>query len=263
MALDLDPLDSTADRSLAAQLADQLRDLITGGTLQPGDLMPSQSVIKAACDVSDNTIRNAMQQLRSEGLIDSARGKGVFVRQPQVVRHVSSTRYAGQRAGTNAESAFTHDLGIQWDQYSMDCEFGETPATPVVAALLRVDEGDQVFRRVIVMQAGGRAEQLRTTYFPLDLVRDTPMTDPANQPVPGGVIAELAAIGVTVTAIDEEVQSRMPTPHEAHTLRIPDGVPVLAITRVGWADGRPVEAVSEMVLPADRIRLHYRLDLEN
>lgn len=255
----LDPMDS---RSLSTQLADQLRDLITSGEIPPGEPLPAQSELKATLDVSDNTVRAAMAQLRSEGLIDAHRGKGVFVRQPQVVRHVSSTRYSKQRDGQHNTSAFTSDLGVMWDQYSVESTFRQVKAPALVSELLQLGDEELVLERFSVMRAGNIAQQVRSSYFPLSLVKGTPMMDPNRQPVPGGVIAELEALGLVVTTIDEEVQARMPTPTEAHLLRIPAGVPVLAVTRVGWAGERPVELVSEMVLPADRIRLHYRIELQ-
>lgn len=262
------PIEPTDGRTLQRQLAAQLRHRIVTGNLQPGDQLPSQKELRAAYGVSDNTIRAAIDVLRSEGLVDSTRGKGVFVRQQQPVRRVSSTRYADQLEAlqTNSEqhryeSAFTRDLGIDWDQYTVDCDFGEAPADNTVADHLQIDVGVPVFRRRMVMRASGRAERLQTSYYPLDLVDGTAMTDPDQQPWPGGVIAELAELGVAITAVDEYVRTRMPTPDESYLLRIAGGVPVLVETRVGHSEARPVEVVVDMVLPGDRYVLHYHIDL--
>lgn len=265
MTTPIDPIDG---RTLQQQLAAQLRNRIVTGNLQPGDRLPTQAELRALYAVSDNTIRAAIESLRDEGLVETVRGKGVFVRQPPPVRRVSSTRYAHQLAAlqTNSdqhryESAFTRDLGIEWDEYTVDCAFDEVDANNLVADHLQIEPGTRVFERHMVMRAAGRAERIQTSYYPLDLVAGTAMTDPDRQPWPGGVIAELAELGVTITAVDEYVRTRMPTPDESYLLRIPGGVPVLVEIRVGHSEARPVEVVVDMVLPGDRYVLHYHIDL--
>jgi GntR family transcriptional regulator len=254
------------DRPVFRQLAEQLRDQIHTGRLRPGDALPTQPQLTAEYGVSVTTIREAIDVLRGEGLVETVRGKGVFVRQPPPVRRVSSTRYAdlleALRDGHHTpESAFTRDLGIDWADYTVDCTFREAPASATIANLLQVEPNTAVFERHMIMRANGQAEQLRTCYYPLELVAGTAMTDPDRQPWPGGVIAELAELGVAITAVDEDVRTRMPTPDESYILRIPGGVPVFATTRVGYFGDRPVEAAADIIMPGDRIVLHYRLDL--
>jgi GntR family transcriptional regulator len=259
-------IEPRGDRPVFKQLAEQLRDRIHAGALRPGDALPTQAQLTAEYGVSVTTIREAIDVLRGEGLVETVRGKGVFVRQPPPVRRVASTRYADQldalRAGKHSyESAFTRDLGIDWADYTVDCAFQEVPAGTTIADLLQVEPNTPVFERHMVMRASGQAEQIRTCYYPLDLVAGTPMADPNRQPWPGGVIAELAELGVTITAVDEDVRTRMPTPDESYVLRIPGGVPVLAVTRVGYSGHRPVEVAADIVMPGDRIVLHYRINL--
>lgn len=256
------------------QLAEQLRTRIDTGDLPPGAALPTQAQLMAHYGLSSTTVREAIDVLRGEGLIETVRGKGTFVREPPIIRRLSSERYAAQleaiAAGkTNYESAFTRDHDIPWEQYSVDCDFAETTAAGTVATLLQVQPGTAVFERRMILRAAGQADQIRSAWYPLNLVAGTDMTDPSKQPAPGGVIAELAAVGVTITAVDEDVAARMPSPDEAYTLRIPGGVPVFAVTRVGWgvtgtksrrAAAHPVE-VANIVHAADRIVLHYRLEL--
>lgn len=258
-------IDSHSYRPAYQQVADLLRDQITNGELQPGDQLPGSPQLMTIYGISSTTARDALDQLRNEGLVVAISGRGTFVRQPASVRRLSSERYTDQLRAIAAgkvpqESAFTRDHGITWSQYSVDCDFAETDTDLRVGGLLEVDPGARVFARRMVMRAAGQAEQIRTSYHPLDLVRGTPMTDQDRQPWPGGVIAELAALGVIPTRVDEEIATRMPTPEESHTLRMLEGTPVLVITRVGRTADRVIE-VADMVLPGDRTRLHYRLEL--
>jgi GntR family transcriptional regulator len=116
-----------------------------------------------------------------------------------------------------------------------------------------------------VFHARGRPEQMSVSYLPLELVRGTPVADPANEPWPGGSIAQLASLGVVVRRVEESFRARMPTPEETRKLRIPPGVPVLTISRrmlAGENQDCPVEAAVEIVLPGDRVALDYTIDLD-
>lgn len=246
------------------QLAAHLRHRITSGELGPGAALPSIAQLQSEHAVSSTTARQALGILHDEGLTVSHQGRGTYVRTLPTVRRVSSGRYAAQREAiargeTPTESAFARDYGVTQDQVGVECHFAQVPAPETVAEALAVDVGRPVFERRMVLSAAGHAEQIRRAYYPLTLVDGTPMTDPSRQPVPGGVIAELAELGVELTTDDEDVRARMPTPDESYTLRLIGGTPVIDLWRVAHSTTGPVEAVS-IVLPGDRVVLHYRLD---
>lgn len=69
--------------SLADQVAVELREEIIGGRLLPG--MPLvESELVNACNVSRNTVREALHQLGREGLASYVRNKGMMVRRMNV-----------------------------------------------------------------------------------------------------------------------------------------------------------------------------------
>ena len=55
--------------TLTRQLTDQLRALITGGRLAPGQRLPSSRHLAQSLDVSRNTISFAIEQLAAEGYL--------------------------------------------------------------------------------------------------------------------------------------------------------------------------------------------------
>lgn len=61
------------------KLAHHIRRQIQTGELRPGDKLPSTAELKREHDVSDSVIRYAMHTLRTEGLVQSVHGVGVFV----------------------------------------------------------------------------------------------------------------------------------------------------------------------------------------
>jgi DNA-binding GntR family transcriptional regulator len=62
------------------QLADQLRAMITSGQLAAGDWLPSIYKLREETGLSQPTIRKAVDVLRDEGLVQTAPGRGVYVR---------------------------------------------------------------------------------------------------------------------------------------------------------------------------------------
>ncbi|MCI2285395.1 FadR family transcriptional regulator [Colwellia sp. MSW7] len=65
--------------SLTNELVKSLRDEIQSGTFKTGDKLPSSKVIENQAGVSRSVVREAIAQLKAEGLVDSRQGVGVFV----------------------------------------------------------------------------------------------------------------------------------------------------------------------------------------
>ncbi|GGM38090.1 hypothetical protein GCM10011608_23440 [Micromonospora sonchi] len=65
------------------QLADRLRQAIRSGQLAPGQRVPTELSLTQEYQLSRLTVRRALQQLRSEGLIVVVQSRGTFVRGEQ------------------------------------------------------------------------------------------------------------------------------------------------------------------------------------
>ncbi|XVQ10922.1 GntR family transcriptional regulator [Spirillospora sp. CA-255316] len=72
-------LDSEDPRPPSRQIADQLRSAILSGRLQPDAKLPSQNQLSSRYGVARETVKAALRQLASEGLIVSRKGSGSFV----------------------------------------------------------------------------------------------------------------------------------------------------------------------------------------
>lgn len=64
---------------LAETLARHLRAAITGGSFGPGEKLPTEAALAAGFGVSRPVVREAIAQLRYEGLLRTQQGRGVFV----------------------------------------------------------------------------------------------------------------------------------------------------------------------------------------
>ena len=65
-------------RNLKDELIDRLTGEIKGGTLKPGEKLPTEQVMIAAFGVSRTVVREALAALRAEGLIHTRQGAGAF-----------------------------------------------------------------------------------------------------------------------------------------------------------------------------------------
>ncbi len=88
MSIALSP--APAQRLETARLSDRLAALIEaqidGGTLAPGDRLPTEQQLAAAHGVSRTVVREAVHQLKSQGLVRSRQGSGVYVTEPPAHR---------------------------------------------------------------------------------------------------------------------------------------------------------------------------------
>jgi GntR family transcriptional regulator len=90
-------IDPSADRAVFRQLADNLRSQIESGALGPGDPLPSELRLAQEFSISRTTVRQAIAQLRTEGLVSVERPRGTFVRVPEEIELITLGR--GERVG--------------------------------------------------------------------------------------------------------------------------------------------------------------------
>ncbi len=72
-------LDMYSDVPLYEQLAAILRERIRTGQLKHLDPLPSETTLEQEFEVSRDTVRRAIQQLRDEGLVFTVRRRGTYV----------------------------------------------------------------------------------------------------------------------------------------------------------------------------------------
>lgn len=71
----------SAPNSLTDRVCEALMQLIRGKELPPGSRLPSEMSMADRFGVSRTVIREAVSRLKSEGLVESRQGSGVFVRE--------------------------------------------------------------------------------------------------------------------------------------------------------------------------------------
>jgi GntR family transcriptional regulator len=244
-------IDPDDPRTVYQRIADDLRTQILSGDLSPGSPLPSEAKLIRQYGSSRGPVRQAINLLRSEGLIDSHQGRGVFVRRRPARRRLSIDGVADAAREVQDSAA---EIGGRLEVR----RYAPIAAPAEVAERLELPTGARVLARSFRFIVEGRPAQLSDSYLPYDLVKGTPVEDPENEPWPGGTLAQLRSIGVEIREISEDVATRTPTPDEMQELGLRPGTPVFEVTRTIHAIDRPV-VTSRLVIAGDRYVLSYRI----
>jgi len=250
----LPQLDRSDDRSPYLQIAAALRDAINLGRLGPDDKLPSESELTEHYGVARMTARQAIQELKTEGLVMSEHGRGVFVRSAPVVRRLASERFARQNRdrGKAAFMAEAEKVGYAASVDSINVHEGPAPAA--MAERLGVKAGATVIIRERRYLANVEPVETAVSYVPAEFARGTAITE--NDSGPGGIYARLEEAGHVLDRFVEEVGARMPTPAERRALQLGPGVPVLTVVRTAFdIEGTAVEV-------CDTVKAAYAYVLE-
>ncbi|MET7456885.1 GntR family transcriptional regulator [Streptomyces sp. NPDC005574] len=219
-------------------IADDLRQQITTGRIQPGERLPSEADLADRYKVSTLTLRSALAALQGEGLVEKIHGKGNFVR-----RSLREIMYVG-------------GWGILDPWIAAEAALRVTVRTNTVQAhghlttLLNVPMGSPVAEFSCLSLEGASPHGLARIYLPRDLAPAGVLDDESAY---SEAATRFAVLGSAPAAVRETVRARLPTPDEASALRIGSTMPVLAITRTATdLAGRVVEAAL-LAFPGDRI----------
>ena len=74
-----DKIDHDAGEPVWSQLAGIIRQQICRGDYEPGKLLPSVRTLAQTYGLSDGTVKHALGELRAEGLVEPAAGRGWYV----------------------------------------------------------------------------------------------------------------------------------------------------------------------------------------
>lgn len=238
------------------RIAADLRLAISSGEYRPGHQLPSGTVLMARYGVARQTVQNAMDLLRVEGLVVGRSGAGWFVRERPVVRRLARSRLSRDERSAGRGTFATDAAAGDWTP-SVQVTIRSEPADERTAAELHIAVGDEVLVRERVMSADDQPVQLATSRLPRTLTVGTDIE--GEHTGLGGIYARLEEAGHQLHHFVERVSSRLASDAEHSALQLTPGSPILAITRTAYdTNGTPVET-NDMVLAADRYELIYEL----
>jgi GntR family transcriptional regulator len=234
------------------QVRDDLRARLEQGEF-PGSF-PGEHELRAQYGVSRHTVREALRELRQEGLVTAARGQQPHLAEEAYIEQPIGALYslfASVEAAGLEQRSVVRRLDIRADAHIAD-RLGLESSTP----LLYLER---------LRLAGGEPLAHDRVWLPAEHTRALLEADFGHTALYG----ELARrCGIRLTGGQERIQAVIPTGAERRLLDLSPDVAAFSIERLGWVSGRPVEW-RKTLIRGDRFaalarfdaRAGYRLDL--
>ena len=223
------------------QVREYVRSLVSGSA--PGSPAPSERELVQRFGVARMTVRQAMDALVVEGLLERIPGRGTFVARPRrVASRLTSFTEEMQRRGLLAES---QTLIARREQ-----------AGPGVARALNLTEGDAVIHWRRLRRADGIPMCIEDAYLNEILIPGFLQTG-----MPTSLYEALEARGLRPTWAEDSITADIATEEEAGLLETETSAAVLRHSRRAVAEEKVVE-VSRSVYRSDRFTMWVQLGEE-
>ena len=239
--------DEQGARPLYQALADSLVERIQAGELQANDRIPSENALMGQYAVGRNTVRRAIGDLVSMGVLKTIHGVGTFV---QDRNYQKTAEYL---------LGFTREMQLQGKQVgSRVLEARLIPADPFLARRLQVQLGAEVVFLHRVRMIEGQATALERAYLPHELCPGLLDHDFSSASL-YQVLSE--AYGRHPDHAEQEIAAKLATDEVARLLGLEQPAVVFVFHReTRLADGRVIEYVDSEVR-ADQYRFYTNLKL--
>jgi GntR family transcriptional regulator len=250
------------------QISDDLRAQISAGQLRPGDRLPSEEQLKEIHGTSAPTVRQALDVLLAEGLIDKRHGRGTFVRVPR--RRVQRTSERHQWEKDRARESLTvrestgateHDTGLKVTDLVFSARYSEIEADEDLAKAFGVPVGTPLVERVYQTRYAKEPAPFNVSrsYLVREYVADNPdLLDETKEPWPGGTQNQLLTVSIELDRVTETITAaRPPTQDEAKILGMSPGMAVIVMRKTCIDTHDRVVEIADVVLPGDRTELTF------
>ena len=122
-------IDRNASVTLYIQVCNSFISLITNGTLQPSDILPSSRILAALIGINRNTIKLAYEELINQGWAESIERRGVFV--------LSRLPVLSKRITPEANKSSSPQEAFIWNNHFKNA----IPAGNLQKSTLAIDDG--------------------------------------------------------------------------------------------------------------------------
>lgn len=222
-----DKINNNSSEPLHTQAEKILRALIQKEEYQKGKFLPTEVELSQQLGISRNTLRQAINKLVFEGLLDRKKGKGTKVIRKGIV------------SGIRSWLSFSEEmkrLGINVNNYEL--HVSRKKVNPEVLDFFgRKDENE----RYLTLERVRGNQEFPFVYFISYFNPDIPMTGNEDFTKPLYETME-KHYGVTVKKSNETLSARLAGTEIAEKLDIDDSDPILIRQRCVYdTDGRPVE----------------------
>jgi GntR family transcriptional regulator len=226
------------------QLEEYIKQQIENGSLEEESVIPSEREYAERFQISRMTVRQAINNLVSEGYLNRQKGRGTFVTKKKVEQELQGM------------TSFTEDmLSRGMNPSSILLSFQILPADKKTALALRIEETDSIYKIKRIRLADGAPMALETAYIPVEIVPG--LTEENSNLSLYQYIEENLALSISEAT--QEIEASTADHLDAETLEIKFGDPILLIERISYLQGGiPFELVKS-TFRADRYRFIHTM----
>ena len=224
-------LQSVSSSPLYHQLMQRIADDIEKGNYPVGSRIPPEHELEETYQVSRVTVRRALAELTSEGLLERKQGKGTFVSTPRIsqdLKSIHSFHDSCKKNGVRAGTKVIHVTEIDAD------------ATDIQDLNLR--EGDRVVETLRIRSADGEPVTLEKNHF------STVYSYLENENLNGSLYNVLRDYGVEPKEATHSISLTFATEAQAKLLNIETGSPLIRLKEVVFDQkGRPLHNSLQLI----------------
>jgi GntR family transcriptional regulator len=238
-------LEGKPGKPLHSQVRDSLTQRIASGQWPPGSRLPGEMELCSLFGVSRITIRQALQVLEADGLIERQRGRGTTVKARPFEQRLSgmySFSEELQRIGAKPTSTV---LG-----------FALESASDVVASRLAIAPGAPVLAVKRLRLAVQEPFAVECSYIPAALAGDFSREDVEQHGLYGAL---QHSAGITPQRAEETFGAEALPPQHAALLQVKKNAPAMLVERVAVWEGVAVEYCVSWIR-ADKFRFKVTLN---
>ena len=228
------------------QLKELLTEKIEGGEWGPGHMLPAENDFVSEFRVSRATVRQALQLLANQGLIERIQGKGTFVARPKIAHNLASmfTSAADIARDGTVPSVQMHGLH-------------RLKPRPAVRDHLGIPSGEDVYELRRSILANDHPLMLITSWLPANLFPGLEEKAFDRRTMRRVLLEDY---GIDVGRQHKEVEVAILDEEEAEILKASVGMPALLVTYLSFTrEGQPFE-FRNMIVRGDRSKYFVDLD---
>ena len=231
---------------LYQQIKGLLLQSLDRGEWKPGEVIPSEFELAARFNVSQGTVRKAIDELAADNLLIRRQGKGTFV----ATHHEAKVRFRFLRLAPDDGHPTVSSSQL------IDCRRVKAPID--VARLLDLPGADSVVNVRRLLSFDNEPTILDDIWLPGSVFKGLTTESLTRYKGPLYALFE-SEYGVSMVRAEEKIKAVAATPAQAELLKIDAASPLLQVERVSFTYGdRPMELRRGLYLTS---RFHYRNSL--
>ncbi len=224
-------LQSDSSSPLYHQLMQRLSEDIEKGKYPVGARIPPEHELEAVYQVSRVTVRRALAELTSEGLLEKKQGKGTFVSTPRISQDLKNIHSFHDACKQNGFRPGTRVIHVK-----------ETDAEKQDVEELGLREGARIIETLRVRTADGVPVVLEKNHFSMAY------SYLENENLAGSLYLILRDYGIEPKQAVHDVSMTFGTESQAKLLAIDAGAPLMRLHEIVYDQkGRPLHSSIQLI----------------